>query len=99
MTVELTEQFALRGEEVGLEQAEHLKSAGVVLIDSESGPFTVDLGSLVRANSVTVAVLVAWYRHATLQQKTIMFVNLPEELHKIVEFSGLSRVFLPQSIS
>jgi len=99
MTVELTEQFALRGEEVGLEQAEQLKSAGVALIESESGPFTVDLANLVRANSVTVAVLVCWYRHATLRQKSIMFVNLSDDLHDIVEFSGLSDVLLPQSIS
>ena len=94
MSVELTDQFALVGEEVGLDIAEQIKNQGVGIINKLAGPFNVDLAGLKRANSVTVAVLVAWYRHATLQQKTILFVNLSEELHNIVEFSGLSGILL-----
>ena len=95
MSAELTDQFALSGDEVGLDVAEQIKTQGVGIINQQAGPFSVDLAGLNRANSVTVAVLVAWYRHATLQQKSIFFVNLSEELHNIVEFSGLSRILLP----
>lgn len=95
MSAELTDQFALVGDEVGLDVAEQIKTQGVGIITKQAGPFSVDLAGLHRANSVTIAVLVAWYRHATLQQKSIIFVNLSEELHNIIEFSGLSRILLP----
>lgn len=99
MSVELNEQFCLRGVEVSLDEAEALKRQGLKLIDAHQGPIKVDLGELQRANSVTVALLVAWYRRAILQQKPITFVNLSEDLHNIVEFSGLSRVLLPSQTS
>ena len=99
MSVELNEQFCLSGVEVSLDDAELIKRQGIGMIDAQPGPITVDLAQLQRANSVTVALLVAWYRRATLQQKAITFVNLSEELHNIVEFSGLSRVLLPPHTS
>jgi len=92
MSVVLSDQFALSGVEVGLDQAEQIKAQGVALIGAADGPITVDLARLERANSVTIAVLVAWYRHATLQNKAIMFVNLSRDLHNIIEFSGLLSV-------
>lgn len=95
MSAVLTERFTLEGIELGLDQAELIKAQGVEILNEQPGPFHVDLSGLERANSVTVAVLVAWYRHATLQQKAIFFENLSEELHNIIEFSGLSRVLLP----
>jgi len=91
----LTDAFALEGEEVVLDQAEAIKSRGMQMIDAGEGPFQVDLGALERANSVTVALLMAWYRHAQLREKPILFVNLSQELHNIVEFSGLSQTLLP----
>jgi anti-anti-sigma factor len=94
MSVALTDQFSFVGEEIGLDVAEAIKTQGVGLINTSTGPINVDLAGLNRANSVTVAVLVAWYRHATLQRKSIFFVNLSEELHNIVDFSGLSRILL-----
>ncbi len=95
MNVVLTDEFALEGEELALDQAEAVKVRGVQLIDASPGPFSVDLAALERANSITIAVLVSWYRHARLHQKSIMFVNLSRELTNIVEFSGLSRILLP----
>jgi ABC-type transporter Mla MlaB component len=94
VTAVLTDEFKLEGEEVGLDQAEQIKSDGFAIIDAQAGPFQVDLAGLQKANSVTVALLVAWYRQAKLQEKTIFFMNLSEELHNIVEFSGLSRILL-----
>lgn len=94
MTVQVSEEFEVSGEEIELEDAESIKRRGYGLIDAGAGPFQVDLEHLKRANSVSVAVLLAWYRRAMLQDKRIFFVNLSEDLHNIVEFSGLSRVLL-----
>lgn len=97
MSVEIQAPFVLTTEEVSLDRAEAVKLEGVRIIQQQPGPFSVDLGSLTQANSVTVALLVAWYRHASLNQKSIKFVNLSEELHNIIEFSGLSQVLLPNN--
>ena len=97
MAVELTPDFALQGEELELEQAEAIKAAGEALMARSPGPYQFDLGGLQRANSVTVAVLLAWYRHATLRQKSIMFVNLSQDLLNIIEFSGLRRLLIGTS--
>lgn len=94
MPVHLAEPFALSGDELGLDQAEGIKAQGVARIDSIDGPIQVDLAALQRANSVTVAVLMAWYRHAALRQKSIMFVNLSQELLNIIEFSGLRHLLV-----
>ena len=92
--MDLSDDFEVSGEEIELDDAESIKLRGYRLIDAGEGPFQVDLELLKRANSVSVAVLLAWYRRAMLQDKAIFFVNLSEDLHNIVEFSGLSRVLL-----
>jgi len=96
MAVQLSESFNLSGDELGLDQAEDIKTRGTALIDrtielngASEEPVRVDLAGLERANSVTVAVLMAWYRYAALRQRSIMFVNLSQELLNIIEFSGL----------
>ena len=95
MTVTISEDFAINGVELTLDQAEEIKIAGAAQIAAREDTIRVDLSGLERANSVTAAVLVAWYRAATLQNKSIVFVNLSQELRDIIEFSGLSRVLLP----
>ena len=77
---------------VELDEAERIKDAGCALIEGAPGPFRVDLAGLRSANSVTVAILAAWYRAATLQEKAIVFVNLSAEMRNIVHFSGLDEV-------
>lgn len=99
MTCQLTDSFAVQGKEIELDDAEALKIAGAALIDAQPSPIQVDFEALVQANSITVALMLAWYRRAKLQQKSIMFVNLSQELHNIIEFSGLSSVLLPNPIT
>ena len=77
MPVQLTDAFSLLGEELEAAQAEAIKAQGIELIQQRGGPFEVDLAGLERANSVTVAVLMSWYRHAMLQQKSIMPLRQP----------------------
>ena len=94
MSVVITSEFAVVGRELDIDQAEALNLTGQSLIAERPSPIRVDLAGLETANSVTVAVLVAWYRAATLEEKTIDFVNLSPELQDIIEFSGLSRLLL-----
>jgi len=96
MACELSAPFVIAGQEVGLEDAEGLKAAGFALIDAQESLIEVDFAALVQASSVTVALMMAWYRRATLQQKSIVFINLSQELLNIIEFSGLSQVLLSQ---
>ncbi len=94
MSVVVTPEFAVIGRELDINDAEALKSAGQELITNGQAPLRVDLGGLETANSVSVAVLVAWYRAAAREEKRIDFVNLSPELQEIIEFSGLSRLLL-----
>ncbi len=86
----LDDQFVLSGAELTLEIAEQIKTRGLQLIGQAQVPIVVDCAGVERANSVTVAVFTAWYRAASLQEKSIVFVNLSEELRNIIAFSGLS---------
>lgn len=97
MSVSLDEHFALHGEEVLSSQADALREQGIALILKAEQGVAVNLQGLQRANSLTVALLVAWYRTANLNNKAIEFVNLSGELRNIVTFSGLSDVLLRSS--
>ena len=67
---QLSDQFELVGEELELQEAEEIRWRGFDLIDqSPQGDkdtvISVNLAQLKNANSVTIAVLLAWYRRAT----------------------------------
>ncbi len=101
---DLTDQFVFLVDAVTLENAERIKARGFELIRERiSGevpsdtPIEVDLGGLQHANSVTVALLAAWYRAATNSGGSIVFMNLSPELRKIVAFSGLAEILPVQS--
>jgi len=42
------------------------------------------------SNSLMVALMMSWHRHAQLSDKQVSFHHLPRELRKIVEIAGLS---------
>lgn len=90
--IEIKTPFQLWGDEVSLEQAEALRRQGFDLIDTLERQVEVDLAHVERANSVTVALLLAWQRRASLQGKSIIFLNLSDDLRNIIEFSGLTQV-------
>ncbi len=93
--MELTEDFRLLGAAIDFDDADAVAVRGCELIENAAAPISVDLEGLERANTVTVAVLLAWYRAAHLQDKSIEFVNLSSDLRNIVRFSGLDPVLLP----
>lgn len=92
MPVTLNDHFALQGDEISTADADTLRTQGVHLIRRADSPITVDLQGLQRANSVTVAIMLAWYRAAHLAGQPILFVNLSAELRNIIAFSGLTDV-------
>lgn len=92
MAVDLSPEFGLSGDEVDLNEAERVKALGLEIIDGQDGPFNVDFEGLEQANSIVVALMICWHRHATLAGKTIEFSRLSKDLHNIIAFSGLTRV-------
>ena len=92
MAVNLSPEFELTGDELDLNDAERLKILGLEIINSQDGPFNVGFGGLEQANSIVVALMICWYRHATLASKQIAFTHLSKDLHNIIAFSGLTRV-------
>lgn len=87
--MQLTPDFALLGDALTFDAADTLCAQGIALIGETPGPITVDLAEINGANTLTVALLLAWYRAARLQEKSIVFVNLSGELRNIIAFSGL----------
>ncbi len=94
MSATIDDRFAISGEEITFDDAEGIRARGNEMIAAAVGDIEIDLSGLERANSVTVAILMDWFRNATLQQKSIACVSLSVELRNIVEFSGLSEVLL-----
>jgi len=98
MPVVINEQFQLAGDELSMQDAEAIKARGITLLeDAAEQHVQADFGALNRANSVTVAVMLAWHRHARLLDKTIEFTHLSAELGNIIEFSGLRSLLLTDS--
>jgi hypothetical protein len=49
----------------------------------------MDLGSVRESNSVLVALLLAWVRHASKAGRTLHFDNVPAELRQIIGLYGV----------
>ncbi len=94
MSVQVDKNFTVVGEEITFENAEKVKALGYARVDNHQGDdeLVVDLGGLTHANSVTVAVMMAWHRYALARQKNLSFAHLSPGLLNIVEFSGLNPV-------
>ena len=58
--------------------------------DASSGAaIAINFAQLEFANSLTVALMIAWYRLAEQRGCTVRFTNLPASLQQVVAFSGL----------
>ncbi len=54
-----------------------------------TGTIAMNFAQLEVANSLTVALMIAWYRLSQKHGCEVRFVNLPASLQQIVAFSGL----------
>ena len=78
--------------EISFDNAEDVKQRGRDYISKLEGEIQFDVSAIAQANSLAVAVFSAWHRTASLQDKSIVFVNLSQELRNIIALSGLDEV-------
>ncbi|MCU7800684.1 MAG: STAS domain-containing protein [gamma proteobacterium symbiont of Lucinoma myriamae] len=63
-----------------------------LLFADEADTLNVDLAQLERSDSSGLALLVEWYREAELQDKKIIFYNLPSQMYDLARISGLNEI-------
>lgn len=68
-----------------------VRADGEAFID-EHAASVFSLGGLQESNSSAAALLVAWFRYAHLQGKSILFVDVPVDLRNIIDLCELDRV-------
>lgn len=66
--------------------------SAVELVLDDHDAIAVDLSGLDEANSVTVALLLAWFRAASREDKSLVLVDVPRDLRNIIDFSGLTEL-------
>ncbi len=69
-----------------------LREAGEDAIAGSGDQTVVDVSGLESANSLAVALLMAWFRAAERLGKALSFTGLPDELISIIELSGMDAV-------
>ena len=77
-------------EVVRFDNAEDVRLAGEQFLDRASGTVCIGLGALRESNSILVAVLLGWVRHAAKAGRSLRFDGVPAELRKIVELYGVA---------
>ncbi len=75
--------------QIDFENANELRQQGERLIESEASAVRIDLAGLIAGGSVAIAVLLAWFRHASRLEREICYANVPSGLANVIEFSGL----------
>ena len=61
----------------------------------EGTPVSIDLGALESADSVTLAVLIAWAARARVAGHGIGFSAMPARLRALARLSGVERMLAP----
>lgn len=63
------------------------------MLGSGSGLVSIDLRGVTLADSAGIALLVEWLRLARAAGRPITFVNIPEQVLRIIRISGLQNAF------
>ena len=63
------------------------KASQSLFADSHS--LTIDLSGVKHSNSAGLALLIQWMRYAASKDKTITFLNLPEQMKEIARVCGV----------
>jgi anti-anti-sigma factor len=87
----LNDDFELKGV-IDFTNMVAIRQQGEIRMAAHDALIRVNLKALEEANSVTVALLIAWMRCANSQGVAIVYVDVPQELRDIIEFSGLTTV-------
>ena len=79
-------------ERVRFDNAESVRGAGERFLDKVAGAAEFSLGALRESNSVVVALLLAWVRHARARGIPLRFVAIPADLRNIIELYGVADI-------
>jgi len=88
------QRYTLSGE-LSFESVPALSSS-ILPILQEHAALDISLDQVVRSDSAGVAMLVEWLRLAKKQNKSLRFLDIPEQMLSIVRVSGLDSI-LPLS--
>ena len=70
-----------------------LLEQGRRLIAKSGNEWQVDLAEVSHSSSVGIALLLDWLRYGQRKKVSIEFLNVPQKMRDVIEFSGLSDVF------
>lgn len=70
-----------------------LLEQGRRLIAKSGNEWQVDLAEVSHSSSVGIALLLDWLRYGQRKKVSIEFLNVPQKMRHVIEFSGLSDVF------
>jgi phospholipid transport system transporter-binding protein len=70
-----------------------LLQQGRRLITQAGSQWQVDLAEVNHSSSVGIALLLDWQRYGLDKKMTIEFLNVPQKMQDVIEFSGLKEVF------
>lgn len=70
-----------------------LITEGRRLIAASGKQWQVDLGEVNHSSSVGIALLLDWLRYAKRKNVEIEFLNVPQKMRQVMEFSGLKDIF------
>ncbi|MCZ6641565.1 MAG: STAS domain-containing protein [Gammaproteobacteria bacterium] len=79
-------------DKITLDNIAEVRASGERHITGCGDECTFDLSGLKQNNSLTVALLMAWFRHAHVRGKSIVCVDVPEDLRNIIDVCGLTEV-------
>ena len=91
-----SQQYALTGD-LSFESVPALSDTILPLL-LENTRLDISLDQVKRSDSAGVAMLVEWFRLAQQQEKSLRFLDIPEQMLSIVRVSGLDTI-LPLSRS
>jgi len=73
-----------------------MRQRGIDAIDASPGEACLDIGGIDHANTLAVGAMVAWFRHGEHRNTRVKFINVPDDLRKIIRVSGLTDILLKE---
>jgi phospholipid transport system transporter-binding protein len=61
-------------------------------VRAPNGTVAVDLSGVTRADSAGLALLLEWLRLAAGGGRELRFVNVPDQVHRLIEINGLTEI-------
>jgi len=71
---------------------ELLKQSNKFFDSNDQREIVIDLGQVSRSDSAGVALLIEWMRRAGRRNKTIRFLNIPQQMLEIAKVSGVDKI-------